>query len=61
MQTHTKNYMGVIRSRSESFGIAFDYNSVHCGIDVIWLEYGAMGMKIRLYLFTVLNSKFIIC
>ena len=44
MQNHTKKCMGVIRSRSESFGIAFDYNGVREGKTVIWLECGIVGM-----------------
>jgi hypothetical protein len=45
MQNHTKKCMGVIRSRSESFRFAFDYNSVLGGKAVVWLEYGIVGMK----------------
>ena len=45
MQNHTKKCMGAIRSRGESFGIAFDYYSVRKGKTAIWLEYGAVGKK----------------
>ena len=44
MQNHTKKCIGVIRSRSESFGIAFDYNSVQKGKTVAWLEYEIVDM-----------------
>jgi hypothetical protein len=36
--------MGAIWSRSESFGIAFEYYSVCEGKTVVRLEYGIVGM-----------------
>jgi hypothetical protein len=44
MQYHTQECIGVIRSRSESFGISFDYNDRSEGKTPLWLIYGAMGM-----------------
>ena len=44
MQNHTKKCIRAIRSRSESFGIVFDYNNWGKGKTVVWLEYGAVGM-----------------
>ena len=35
-----KKCMGVIRSRSESFGIEFDFKKE----TVVWLKYGIVGM-----------------
>ena len=45
MQNHTKKCMGVIRSRSESFRIVFDYYSVRGGKTVVWLEYGIVDIE----------------
>jgi hypothetical protein len=45
MQNHTKKFMGVIRGRSESFGITFDYYGVRMGKTVARLEYGIVGIE----------------